>query len=412
MQKFLIYIAHPYSIPIGRPLDAEIKKRGFEAKWFVEIEATKSKLSKNENLLNTVDEVINYKPDVVLVAANEVPHFFPGIKVQVFHGFSVNKRNKDKGHFRIRGFFDLYCTQGPSTTTYFKKLEKKHSFFKVVETGWSKVDVLFPKTESKKDSKPTLFLASTFTTSLSLAHNNEVYNVIKKLIENNEWNWIINLHPKMDAEIVQKFKQLEQYDNVTYIPFLDSLLPLKNADVLIADTSSIITEFMIQEKPVVTFNTKVPFEHLINVTDVLEIENAIDLAQCRDIVEKLPSGINTRLGTEGVYLSGGEQQRIAIARAILKDSPIVILDEATAFADPDNEVKVQAAIRELSNGKTVIMIAHRLSTVANADKIFVLSDGKLAEEGKFDELRERGGLFSSMWNEYQKSVCWKVSKEA
>ena len=93
MQKFLIYIAHPYSIPIGRPLDAEIKKRGFEAKWFVEIEATKSKLSKNENLLNTVDEVINYKPDVVLVAANEVPHFFPGIKVQVFHGFSVNKRN-------------------------------------------------------------------------------------------------------------------------------------------------------------------------------------------------------------------------------------------------------------------------------------------------------------------------------
>lgn len=96
----------------------------------------------------------------------------------------------------------------------------------------------------------------------------------------------------------------------------------------------------------------------------------------------------------------------------MKDSPIVILDEATAFADPDNEVKVQAAIRELSNGKTVIMIAHRLSTVANADKIFVLSDGKLAEEGKFDELCERGGLFSSMWNEYQKAVCWKVSKEA
>lgn len=127
---------------------------------------------------------------------------------------------------------------------------------------------------------------------------------------------------------------------------------------------------------------------------------------------EIPGRVDTVIGSKGVYLSGGEAQRIAIARAILKDSPIVVLDEATAFADPDNEVKVQAAIRELSNGKTVIMIAHRLSTVANADKIFVLSDGKLAEEGKFDELRERGGLFSSMWNKYQKSVCWKVSKEA
>lgn len=143
-----------------------------------------------------------------------------------------------------------------------------------------------------------------------------------------------------------------------------------------------------------------------------DVMKALKAAQCTDIIEKFPDGVDTVIGSNGVYLSGGEAQRIAIARAILKDSPIVILDEATAFADPDNEVKVQAAIRELSNGKTVIMIAHRLSTVANADKIFVLSDGKLAEEGKFDELRERGGLFSSMWNEYQKAVCWKVSKEA
>ena len=124
-----------------------------------------------------------------------------------------------------------------------------------------------------------------------------------------------------------------------------------------------------------------------------DVMKALKAAQCTDIIEKFPDGVDTVIGSKGVYLSGGEAQRIAIARAILKDSPIVILDEATAFADPDNEVKVQAAIRELSNGKTVIMIAHRLSTVANADKIFVLSDGKLAEEGKFDELRERGGLF-------------------
>lgn len=141
-----------------------------------------------------------------------------------------------------------------------------------------------------------------------------------------------------------------------------------------------------------------------------DVMKALKAAQCTDIIEKFPDGVDTVIGSKGVYLSGGEAQRIAIARAILKDSPIVILDEATAFADPDNEVKVQAAIRELSNGKTVIMIAHRLSTVANADKIFVLSDGKLTEEGKFDELRERGGLFSSMWNKYQNPFAGKYQR--
>ena len=118
------------------------------------------------------------------------------------------------------------------------------------------------------------------------------------------------------------------------------------------------------------------------------------------------------IGSEGVYLSGGEAQRIAIARAVLKNSPIIILDEATAFADPDNEAKVQAAFNELARGKTVIMIAHRLSTVVNADRIFVLREGKLAENGTFDELVKNGGTFANMWNEYRRSIEWKVEKEA
>ena len=159
--KFLLYISYSYGFPIVRPLQAEILKRGFEVKWFVEIEESKKKLEAGEVLLNTVDEVLAYKPDAVLVAANEVPHFFPGIKVQLFHGFSVNKRSKDKGHFRIRGLFDLYCTQGPSTTKRFKKLAKQHGHFKVVQTGWPKVDILFPS-EEKKAANPTIFLASTF----------------------------------------------------------------------------------------------------------------------------------------------------------------------------------------------------------------------------------------------------------
>ena len=142
-----------------------------------------------------------------------------------------------------------------------------------------------------------------------------------------------------------------------------------------------------------------------------EILEALRAAQCMDIIEKLPRGADTVVGTKGVYLSGGEQQRIAIARAMLKNSPIIILDEATAFADPDNEARVQEAFSALSKGKTVLMIAHRLSTVADADRIYVLEDGRIAESGTCRELTERGGLFYKMWTDYQASVRWKMAEE-
>lgn len=142
-----------------------------------------------------------------------------------------------------------------------------------------------------------------------------------------------------------------------------------------------------------------------------EVMQALEAAQCMDIIDKLPRGIDTVIGTKGIYLSGGEQQRIAIARVMLKDSPVIILDEATAFADPDNEIKVQAAFSALSEGRTVIMIAHRLSTVANADCIYVLKEGRLAESGTCKELTEKDGIFAKMWKDYQTSVQWKVSKE-
>ena len=142
-----------------------------------------------------------------------------------------------------------------------------------------------------------------------------------------------------------------------------------------------------------------------------EVLAALKAAQCMDIVEKFPEGIHTVIGTKGVYLSGGEQQRIAIARAMLKNAPILLLDEATAFADPDNEAKVQAAFARLAKGKTVLMIAHRLSTVANADCIYVVQDGQIAESGTKDELCTQNGLFARMWQEYQVSVQWKVAKE-
>ena len=140
-----------------------------------------------------------------------------------------------------------------------------------------------------------------------------------------------------------------------------------------------------------------------------DVIKALQAARCQDIIEKLPDGVHTQIGKEGTYLSGGEQQRIALARAILKNAPIVVLDEATAFADPENEVLIQKALSVLCQDKTVIMIAHRLSTVVNADKIIVLKDGKIIEEGRHKELLNKEGLYHKMWNNYNQSVKWKIT---
>ena len=149
-----------------------------------------------------------------------------------------------------------------------------------------------------------------------------------------------------------------------------------------------------------------------NATDG-EVLAALSAAQCMDIIEKFPDGVHTVIGSQGVYLSGGETQRLAITRAMLKNAPVLILDEATAFADPDNETKVQMAFNALAKGRTVIMIAHRLSTVVNADRIYVLKEGRLAESGSFAELSgQADSLFGTMWRDYQQSVQWKVAKEA
>lgn len=142
-----------------------------------------------------------------------------------------------------------------------------------------------------------------------------------------------------------------------------------------------------------------------------QVLDALAAAQCDDIIAKLPDGIDTVIGTGGTYLSGGEVQRISLARAILKDAPIVVLDEATAFADPENEALIQAGFANLAKGRTVVMIAHRLSTVVHADEIIVLDSGRVAEQGTHDELVAQGGLYSRMWDEYAKSVQWKIARE-
>ena len=142
-----------------------------------------------------------------------------------------------------------------------------------------------------------------------------------------------------------------------------------------------------------------------------EVKAAAKAARCDDILEKLPRGLDTVVGTQGFYLSGGEAQRIALARAILKDAPIIVLDEASAFADPENEALIQKAFEELTKEKTVLMIAHRLSTIQNANCLLVMEKGKLAEQGSHEELLAKGGLYADMWKDYQQAAAWKVGKE-
>jgi len=293
VKKFLIYISQPYSIPIGRPLQKEIKQRGFSVKWFCDEEGTKKELSTNEVLLNSVDEVLDYRPDVILVATNVVPDFFSGIKVQVFHGFSVGKRSEAKGHFNIRGFFDLYCTQGESTTKPFLELQKKYRYFEVKETGWSKVDPLFPLEKPKKKDKPTIIISSTFTTSLSLAKKEDIVNEIERLSKLNKYNFIAILHPKMEQEIVNRFKKLEN-SNFKFYDTTDIIPLFKEADIMLSDTTSAITEFALQKKPVVTINNNQPKSYMIDINQPQEIEEALDLALTRPlkIMKELERFIN------------------------------------------------------------------------------------------------------------------------
>ena len=143
-----------------------------------------------------------------------------------------------------------------------------------------------------------------------------------------------------------------------------------------------------------------------------QIQAAAKAAQCHDFIMALPNGYDTVIGEQGIHLSGGEQQRIAIARAIVKDAPVIVLDEATAFADPENEHLIQKAFEKLMHGKTVIIIAHRLSTVRNADHIIVMDNGRVAEEGSHDALLQKGGRYTSMWKTYNETASWTMRKEA
>lgn len=303
MKKYLLCVSHLYSFSIVRPLLKEIRKRGDDAKFFLIRPEYGHLLKPDEEILETARDVICYNPRAVFVASNGVPDIFPGIKVQLFHGFNAQKRNGNNGHFRLRGFFDLYCTQGPSTTDPFLKLEQKYQYFKIFETGWPKMDPLFEKTEIKPSVKPNILFTSTFTPALSAAHT--VFETIRELSEKGEWDFTVTFHSKMDQKVVNRYKNLQ---TIRFVE-TDNIIPLlQEADVMLSDTSSILSEFLLLQKPVVTFRNNMPGPYLINVTESDKIGHALTKALTKP--ENLMTEIKTYTDAIHPYHDGMSSGRV------------------------------------------------------------------------------------------------------
>ena len=304
--RFLIYISHTYALPIGLPLQEEIRKRNYEVKWFTELDPPRSYFPENGDLIETIEDAIDYNPDIVLCITDVVADFLPGLKVQIFYGFLANKHSDKKGHFRIRGLFDLYCTQGPSTTIPFKEIQQKKNHFLVRETGWSKVDPLF-KIEENKREKPTILLSSTFSPKYSWLYNEEVITEIKRLSKTGEFEFLAVLHPKMDKEKIEIVKKM-QHENFKYYDTTDIIPLFRQADIMFSDTTSAITEFILQKKPVVTFRNNKPANHLINISNAEEIESAIRAAFSPS--EKLLKNIESYIYDTHPYFDGKSSERV------------------------------------------------------------------------------------------------------
>ncbi|MCF4101335.1 CDP-glycerol glycerophosphotransferase family protein [Gillisia sp. M10.2A] len=304
--RFLINISHTYALPIGAPLQKEILQRGYEVKWFSDLEYTKKSFPEHGELLPTIQDAVLYNPHVVLCITNDVADFIPGIKVQIFHGFSADKRSKAKGHFRIRGFFDLYCTQGPSTTTPFLELQNKYKHFEVKETGWSKVDPLFP-IKYINTVHPTILVSSTFTPRLSLAHREEVLLEIENLSKVEGWKFIIVLHPKMEKKIVDRVKAMEN-DSINFYNTTNLIPLMQKADVMFSDTTSAITEFILQKRPVVTFRNNKPGNYLLDIQETSEIRSAIKEALSKP--KQLMNAIDANVAKMHPYSDGNSSKRV------------------------------------------------------------------------------------------------------
>ena len=267
MPDYLLFATERYALPILQPLADALIAQGHGVHALFVDGAAGATL---EGDVRTVDlrAAVALRPRAVFSAANWVPPFIAGAKVQVFHGFNVEKREDGRGHFRVRGLFDLYCTQGPLTTAPFRKLAKELGYFAVVETGWPKLDPLFgPEDAVTRDFKarangrPIVMFASTFTERLSAAPH--LYDTIAAQIAKGERYWLLTLHPKCPPELFARYRALAG-DNALFFETEQLMSAQRAADVLVADTTSVVSEFAVQRKPVVTLRNRAAKPHMLD----------------------------------------------------------------------------------------------------------------------------------------------------
>src|SRR5699024_990621 len=284
-----------YALPILRPLQAAARQRGIDAAWMLP-DKLAERLHDDETRLTSLVEARQFDAQAVFCAANWLAPALPGYKVQFFHGFSTDKRSRERGHFRLRGFFDLYCTQGPSTTGPFRELAARHKYFAVEETGWPKVDPLFQpaaaavqELRAAAQGRPCVMYASTFTASLASAP--DMLHTLRQLVARGDRYWLLTLHPKCSPELFDAYRALAagHPENAVFLDSERLLDMLHAADALVCDTSSVIDEMAVQLKPVVTVRNRIPKPFMLDVDTPDEVDAAIGhaLRQPNDLMARI-----------------------------------------------------------------------------------------------------------------------------
>lgn len=285
MAEYLLFATERYALPILQPLADALQAGGHGVHaWFVD--GARGARLPNARAITQPGEAVALRPRAVFSAANWVPTFVAGAKVQLFHGFNVEKRDDARGHFRVRGMFDLYCTQGPATTAPFQTLAARAGHFKVVETGWPKLDPLFAPQDACAQAlraaaggRPCVMFASTFTERLSAAPH--LFDAIAAEVAQGDRYWLLTLHPKTAPDLVARYRALAG-DNACFIETEDLVHAERAADVLVADTTSVVSEFVVQRKPVVTFRNRAPKPHMIDIQETTELPQALARAFAPD----------------------------------------------------------------------------------------------------------------------------------
>jgi hypothetical protein len=284
MADYLLFATERYALPILQPLADALQAQGHGVHAWFEDGAAGAALAGGVRTVG-LREAVALRPRAVFSAANWVPTFLTGPKVQLFHGFNVEKRGDARGHFRVRGLFDLYCTQGPATTAPFRALAAQHPHFAVVETGWPKLDPLF--SDDRDDigasaalrapahGRPTVLFASTFTERLSAAPH--LFEAIAAEVARGDRYWLLTLHPKCAPALFERYRALAG-PNAAFVE-TEQLMPAQRAaDVLVADTTSVVSEFVVQHKPVVTFRNRAPKPHMLDFDDAGQLPAMLERA--------------------------------------------------------------------------------------------------------------------------------------